>query len=244
LTRRYGAHGQFWRSHSGLPYFPVQQWEIWNEENNGSFWQPAPDPARYIDLYLATRRAIRSIDGGAKVVIGGLVGDANTNRFIAGMYQHRADAKRRTDAIALHPYPQDVAQSAASSMQLIGSTRTFLDLLVHRRIPLEITEIGWTTEGAGAVSDATRALELTQLIDDLVGSDDYVTLLVPYTWISPPAQSALLPLLLPQPAAAYGMFNWDGSPTREGEAYLAAIKQYSPVSARAHRRHRYRRHHR
>src|SRR5947209_7446560 len=212
LAKRYGAAGEFWRMHPDLPYHPVEQWEIWNEENGGYFWQPSPDPSAYIDLYLAARSAIRAVDPTARAVVGGLTGNATTNTFIDGMYRHRPDARGQVDAIGLHPYPQDSAETAGSSLQLISSVRTHLNYLGDQNVPIEITEAGWTTLGIGALSDAARAAQMTQLLMGIAGSNLGVSLFMPYTWVTD------------QTTDGWGMFHWDGTPTLEGSAFLAALK--------------------
>jgi len=215
LAQRYGANGVFWQEHPELPYLPVEQWEIWNEENyTGVYWQTGYDPGRYIDLYLAARGAIRSVDPSAKVVVGGLGdGPGSYTSYIARMYQHRPDAKGQIDAIGLHPYPQDEGQTAASSMQAIATLRTYLNSVGDENVPIEITEVGWTTESNGGVADSYRAQQLTQLIDDLAASNEGVTEFMPYAWATDHAVPDY-----------FGMFNSDGTPTLEGTAYLEAIK--------------------
>ena len=47
-ARRYGPGGTFWRTHPGVPYYPVRAWEIWNEPNLALYWAPKPDPAAYV----------------------------------------------------------------------------------------------------------------------------------------------------------------------------------------------------
>jgi hypothetical protein len=44
---RYGVGGSFWAAHPDLPALPVAEYEIWNEENNPTFWhQQASAPAQ------------------------------------------------------------------------------------------------------------------------------------------------------------------------------------------------------
>jgi hypothetical protein len=50
----------------------VRTWEIWNEPNVVSFWQPSPDAVAYGRLLVAASTAIKSVDGRATVVSGGL----------------------------------------------------------------------------------------------------------------------------------------------------------------------------
>lgn len=70
LAERYGPGGAFWRARPDLAADPVDTYEIWNEPDVGMFWAPASDPARYADLYLRARDAIKAVDPGARVIVG------------------------------------------------------------------------------------------------------------------------------------------------------------------------------
>ena len=228
LAARYGTDGVFWRAHPQLPYHPVERWEIWNEENDSQFWRPSPDPRRYVDLYLAARNAIHSADPRTRVLVGGLGDGGNgtyATNFIAAMYQHRHDARGLIDAIAYHPYPLDNGLTAASSMQQIRMLRRYLDTIGAHSVPIDITEVGWTSQGPGSVSDATRARQLIELLDDLARSNEGVEEFIPYAWVTPK-----------QDQDGFGMWRWDGAPTLEGIAYVQAVKDLSTSSPRASRR--------
>ena len=216
LAQRYGAGGSFWAAHPELPYLPVEQWEIWNEENSGYFWQPSPDPAGYVGLYLAARAALRSVDPSAQAVVGGLADVGNVNSFLRAMFLDRPDALQDVDAIALHPYPLDPTHTAASAMQQILSTRQYLNSLGGSSIPIMVTEVGWTTEGSGAVSGVLRAQQLSGLVTDLAGAHAGVIALMPYAWVTRERYT--------QAGDWYGLFNASGTPTVGGTAYLRAIK--------------------
>ena len=53
------------KAHPELPALPVVAYEIWNEPNGGWFWLPRPDPARYADMYIRARAAIKGVDPAA-----------------------------------------------------------------------------------------------------------------------------------------------------------------------------------
>src|SRR5207248_909512 len=50
----------------------VHAYEIWNEPNLASFWEPTPDPVRYTQMLKLAYPAIKSADPTATVVTGGL----------------------------------------------------------------------------------------------------------------------------------------------------------------------------
>lgn len=74
-------------------------WEIYNEPNN-VFWRPAPDPAAYIKLALATAKAIKSAEPNELVV-----GPALSGTDGAWMEQiYKSGLLDDLDAITFHPY--------------------------------------------------------------------------------------------------------------------------------------------
>jgi len=104
FARRYGRHGEFWRSHPKVPYRPVSTFEIWNEPDNPTFWDPRPDPVAYGELYLAARRAIHAVEPRAQVVVGGLVPNSG---FVTEMYRAHPELRALVDGVTLHPYGAD-----------------------------------------------------------------------------------------------------------------------------------------
>ena len=133
FAARYGRGGSFWQDNPSLDYSPVTTYEIWNEENGAWFWKPAPDPARYIDMYLRARAAIKAVDPSATVLIGGLVpGDA----YFRAMFAARPDAASQVDAVAFHPYAatgDGVLANVRSLRRTMDETRPGLDPALDHR---------------------------------------------------------------------------------------------------------------
>ncbi len=199
LAARYGRSGSFWRAHPQLPYLPTLSYEIWNEPNLAQFWSRQQDaPEHYADLYLTARAALHRVDPEADAVVGGLI-DSEAEQFITRMYDHRPDARGNVDAVGFHPYQQDGGALAA-----IRRMRERLDRLGARRVPIEITEVGWF---AGAMPEAARARTLRQLTRTLRRSTMRVTRIMPYVWLG----------------GDYALMNHDGSAMPAGAAYAAAI---------------------
>src|SRR4051794_12727597 len=69
LAHRYGRRGSFWSQHPDLDYLPVTEYELWNEENYGTFWCPVPDPAAYARLASLSAMVIHAADPRAEVVL-------------------------------------------------------------------------------------------------------------------------------------------------------------------------------
>ncbi|MDQ5807669.1 MAG: hypothetical protein M3320_03240 [Actinomycetota bacterium] len=76
----------------------VEAYEIWNEADEGLFWNGGPQPAAYVDLLKRSYAAIKAADPNAIVVFSPTVG--NNFAFVADAYQ--AGAKGSFDAMAVH----------------------------------------------------------------------------------------------------------------------------------------------
>src|SRR4029079_16691145 len=70
LTERYGPSGDFWKLHPEVPRDPIRTWQIWNEENDHRFAEASV--GGYATPLRVTAAAIRSVDPGAQIVLGGL----------------------------------------------------------------------------------------------------------------------------------------------------------------------------
>jgi hypothetical protein len=215
LAKRYGPGGSFWSEHPELPAIPVNAYEVWNEENAKVFWQPAT-PADYADLYVATRSAIRSVDAGARVVLGGLAGASNSavtapESFLRAMYAHRPDLKGNVDAVGFHPYARDPKGVYSS----IASFRRVLDAVAGPGVPLELTEIGWTTVD---VSETQRAGYMGEIAATLARTDCDIERVSAYAWLGPEQSAG-------DREQWFGIANKDGSNKPTADAYAASVKQ-------------------
>jgi len=151
-VHRYGPHGAFWREHPDLPFLPIRNWEIWNEENIVSF-NGRPDPVGFASLVRISGRILHHADPGSKVILGGLFGrplqippNVGSGDFLSRVYRAH-DVKRYFDGVALHPY---VARARAMGAQLTNLRRI---MRVHNddATPIYVTELGW-----GSSSGPTR----------------------------------------------------------------------------------------
>ena len=215
FAQRYGRGGSFWKSHPSLPQLPVTDYEIWNEENSTVFWHPQDQaPEQYADLYMAARSAIKAVDPQSDVVVGGLAlgnnGGADEISFLQRMFAHRPDLVDHVDGIGLHPYQANVADTEMR----IARFRQAVDQLAGPQVPLEITEVGWSTT---AVSDADRGADLAQLAEDLPRSDCNIDRFIPYTWITEEQNTS-------DSEHWFGIANADGSVKPSGQGYLNAVE--------------------
>lgn len=170
----------------------VQDFEIWNEPNSTAFWEPAPNPAAYVQLLQAADTAIKAVDPGAFVITGGLAPEANDGSdinevtFLQDMY---ADgAKGYFDAVGDHPYSYPAlpdTYEAWSGWSQMDATPTSLESTMAANgdgsKPIWVTEVGAPTGGPDSVGTAGQAEDLTQAIDN-AKSSSYIGALYMYTY--------------------------------------------------------------
>ncbi|HEX8690408.1 MAG TPA: hypothetical protein VF729_09230 [Solirubrobacterales bacterium] len=150
---RYGPSGSFWAENPGLPARPVRTWQVWNEQNF-KYFVVRPNPVEYGKLVQISHAAIKAVDPGAKILLGGMFArprEAEFKRrprqayfateFLDVMYKRTPGVKAKFDGIALHPYTtafQNVApqiEEVRSVMKAHGDAAT----------GLWITELTWSS---------------------------------------------------------------------------------------------------
>jgi polysaccharide biosynthesis protein PslG len=180
LAVRYGPGGGFWRAHPELTPQPVDTYEIWNEPDETSFWPPAPDAARYAKLYLLARKAIKSADPTARVIIGGL---AHPEAFLPALVAASPELAGHVDGVAVHPY-------MASPSDVLAAVRADRALLIAHGmggVPLYVTEVGWSTRPPHAPKWAPPGLRPTYIeltIGALAHTNCAVAGTVIYSWMT------------------------------------------------------------
>ena len=148
----------------------VHLYEIWNEPNHSYYWPSGPNPAQYVDLLRAAYPAVKQADPLARVILGGLAGNAAT--YLAGVYA--AGGGPYFDIAAVHPYTGAVDPTLC--WNLPGTTTpapdAFCGLEEVRRVmernndsakKLWLTEFGWSTSTSTyGVTEAKQAEYLTK----------------------------------------------------------------------------------
>jgi hypothetical protein len=196
---------------------PQVVWEVWNEPNDPSFWQPAPNAAQYAAMLRAAYRSIKSLDPDATVLGGSIV--FNDRKYLDRLYA--AGARGYFDALSLHPYATgaigptdpDAAHSGYFSF-LLTVPQMEQEMAKHGdpNKPIWITEMGWPTS---EVRESTRALYLRQAVD-LARSWPYVKAVCPYVLDQVDDQS-------------YGLVSSTGSATLSWRSYSAEVGHQSSV---------------
>jgi hypothetical protein len=101
LAQRYGPTGTFWTEHPELPRRPIREWQIWNEPHFDFYWY-TPNQAdwarEYVHLLRAAKKAIRTVDPHAKIVLAAFA-DASWRVLNAA---YKAGARGAFDVIAVN----------------------------------------------------------------------------------------------------------------------------------------------
>jgi hypothetical protein len=150
---RYGPAGTFWQTNPSLVERPIRTWQIWNEQNF-KYFVARPNPADYGKLLKLSNTAIRGVDPGAKLILGGMFAtpaEALKNKkppeayfageFLDKMYKSTPGVKALYNGIALHPY-------TGSYKNLPAKIEEVREVLVEHKDPnkrLWITELGWSS---------------------------------------------------------------------------------------------------
>lgn len=221
---RYSPDGEFWkilgRSRPDIAPMPASIWEIWNEMNGPTFWDPVPDVSEYAKLLKRTSRVIEGVDPDARVMTGGMFATPTSEdritsfKFLRQLYKKRGMAQI-IDAVGVHPYGPNVA-----SVELqMDRTREVIDRADDAS--MFVTEIGWgSDEGVGGqlAKDPDRQAELlTDSFEKFLDRREEWDLegVLWYSWRDP---------LIPPPACTWcpaaGLFDRDLDPKPAWDAYV------------------------
>jgi hypothetical protein len=153
---RYGPGGSFWIENPQLPERPIRIWQIWNEENY-KYFAARPSPAQYGKLVVASYADLRSADGGARIVLGGLFirpqGGSSKPMpgrvkraylaadFLERMYRTTPGVRGKFLAIALHPYSYSYKELTTE----IEEVRAALERAGDPGRAIWLTELGWSS---------------------------------------------------------------------------------------------------
>jgi hypothetical protein len=156
VVARYGPGGSFWTAKPSLVEKPIRTWQIWNEENF-KYFVVRPNPADYGKLVQISYSAIKSVDPGAKLILGGMFSEPREAQFKAKpaqayfatdfleqLYRSTPGIKSKFSGVALHPYTPEYQRLTPD----IEAVRTVLKENGDGGKGLWITEIGWSSEKA------------------------------------------------------------------------------------------------
>ena len=152
-ANRYGPRGSFWAEHPGVPKRPFRIWQIWNEENF-KYFVARPNPIDYGKLVKLSHAALRGVDPGARVVLGGMFARPEealikrgprqayfATEFLNQMYKRTPGIKSKFHGVALHPYTGTFKRLP----RYIEDIRRVLKANRDAGKGLWLTELGWSS---------------------------------------------------------------------------------------------------
>lgn len=163
----------------------VKKWELWNEQNECSFWLPRAKTADpYIRWFQTIQSAIKNIDPTAEVALGGLSAIQYTGKqFLTAMYAKNIFP----DIVAIHPYsasaPNDYQPGPEGNFDDISTIRDLMLKYGQGNKKLWVTEWGWSTS---KIPEQTQAEWLRISLDMLKNQYSYVSLATYFTDVDKP----------------------------------------------------------
>jgi polysaccharide biosynthesis protein PslG len=138
----------------------VGAWEVWNEPNLHTFWEPSPNAAQYAHLLSLTATAVHAAVPGATVISGGLAMVPGSARDVSGLdfltWVCQNGGLASADGVGLHPYSSPVPPSYYATWsgwsqmwQTPVNAESILQGCGQGAKPLWITEYGAPTNGPG-----------------------------------------------------------------------------------------------
>ncbi len=153
VVQRYGPNGSFWAANPAIPPRPIRTWQVWNEQNF-KYFVIKPNPVEYGKLLKASYAAIKAVDPGAKILLGGMFARPReaelkikppqayfATDFLELMYKRVPGIKSKFDGIALHPYTTEYQNVAPQ----IEEVRAMMKAHGDAATGLWVTELTWSS---------------------------------------------------------------------------------------------------
>ena len=197
LVDRYGPDGELWKTHPDVDPVPVRDWQIWNEQNSPTFYQPEVDPAAYATLLEAAHEAITERDPQGHVILGGMFGTPLKGKapalkawtFLRDLYETDGAADA-FDGVAVHPYAAHLGKIESQVSRMHDEI-----LKADDNADMWITEVGASSdEGNNALERGPegQADQLREAFDFFLGKRQEwnIKAVTWYSWRdTPPDQS-------------------------------------------------------
>jgi hypothetical protein len=181
-----GPDGAFWTENPSLPYRPIESFEIWNEPNLKGFWCPTPQPDRYAKLAAYTISQIRGVYPGMKIISGGMpLGSGSgllmkPGAFMEKMLAERPHLAKSLTAIGVHVYPYG---DLDKQLRPLNNFRKALRAGgLPDSTPLDVTELGWSTEGKRLISETDRVARYKTVPAEIPNTNCNIDGVVAHAW--------------------------------------------------------------
>jgi hypothetical protein len=149
---------------------PIRQWEIWNEEDICvAGYCPYIPPEPYARILVDVYEAIKALDPGATVVLGGISpkGFEYSSNYLSDLYGTAALQTYRGqhghspfDVVGAHPYPETFTSPTPGLANVLDTkVKAVMNANGDAAGKVWLTEMGWNSS---QVSEANQASYLTQ----------------------------------------------------------------------------------
>ncbi len=141
----------------------LNHWEIWNEPNSPTFWDPEPDPQQYLEVLKAAYGAAKRGNPQSTVLMPGLRGPSGPSDTTGRAYLERLlalGAGKWCDAISVHPYRSGSPEETGLAEDLRWIARRCSVAGVKR--PIWLTEVGWSTDIPDGATPRAQAAMLAR----------------------------------------------------------------------------------
>lgn len=148
-VQRYGPGGAYWNGpyqaqFPGGPVTPVGTWQLWNEPTSLQFFKPEPNTKQYVKILKPAADAIRSADGGADIMLGGVFGETGPKgiplaEFFKDLYKVKK-IEKSFDAVAIHPY----AETTKALLKQVGAIVKATKKGGDGNVDVWVTELGYS----------------------------------------------------------------------------------------------------
>lgn len=203
----------------------VHHWEIWNEPNNKDHWRPSANGRQYAELLKAAYKAVKEVDPAAKVLSGGVAGNATP--FLEDMLAH--GALDSFDILAIHSYAEPVPGSPNPRTEARPEVHKMVEveLAKYRALlqrhgrgdrPIWVTEMGWPARDWG-LDDNAQADYLAQAYAQMLS----YSVVERIFWYSFKDDTA-------NPTDSWGLISWGAGKTDLGPR-RPSFKAYSTSAA-------------
>jgi hypothetical protein len=210
----------------------VGAWEVWNEENLGSYWSGGPDPEGYGALLKATSIAMRAVQPRVRIVVGGLAvadsggKDLSARDFLLDLA--RSNFLPYASAVGYHPYSFPAAPAAARAFGDIStgpdSLASILDQYQQPSMPIWLTEAGAPVSDAASDPDAAMPATRSQESQQAAYATELVTAATRNSHVR--ALFWFSDIDLPDQRLYFGLRRADGTARPSLAAFRNAIKAY------------------
>jgi hypothetical protein len=184
FAQRYGRGGIFWQRNRHLDEsnLAVRDYEIWDRGNlSQSWWDGSASAAEYAPAYAQARAALDQVDPAARALVSLDQGGVNYAGFVRDMVAARPDLAGNVDGAFVLA---GTSRTTPAVENVIAGVRSELDDTGNALSPIEVG-FGWYTSGAGAMTEAERAVFYGQVADRLARSDCGVGGLLARSWVTP-----------------------------------------------------------